>query len=152
MMGSKIVLQIKSVSRLPCEQHSLQVIAYPFYYTTHHYQWEWRNIIVIDARSLTVGYQCKVHPPELIPAGWVLSFQPKSPLVARLPSPVQGALPPMQHLQQEYYMHEVIVVWSCELLQQLSNVMIAGESSAPPPAGDWTAPSRLGTINQEISL
>lgn len=49
-------------------------------------------------------------------------------------------------------MYEVIVVWSCELLQQLSNVMIAGESRAPPPAADWTAHSRLGTINQEISL
>lgn len=49
-------------------------------------------------------------------------------------------------------MYEVIVVWSCELLQQLSNVMIAGESCAPPPAADWTAHSCLGTINQEISL
>lgn len=49
-------------------------------------------------------------------------------------------------------MYEVIVVWSCEPLQQLSNVMIAGESSAPPPSADWTARSRLGTINQEIIL
>lgn len=48
-------------------------------------------------------------------------------------------------------MYEVIVVWSCDLLQQLSNVMIAGESSAQPPAADWTAGSRLGTINQGIS-
>lgn len=71
----------------------------------------------------------------------------ESPHVAHLPSPVQGALSPMQHLQQEYYMYEVIVVWSCELLQQLSNVMIAGESSAQPPAADWTAHSHLGTIN-----
>ena len=49
----------------------------------------------------------------------------------------EWALSPMQHLQQEYYMYEVIVVWSCELLQQLSNVMIAGESSATLPPCSW---------------
>lgn len=48
-------------------------------------------------------------------------------------------------------MYEVIVVWSCELLQQLSNVMIAGESSAQPPAADWMAHSRQGTISEGIS-
>lgn len=94
-------------------------------------------------------YQCEVHPSQIIP---VLSFQLRALLAARLPIPVQRAESLMQHLQQEYYMYEVIVVWSCELLQQLSNVMIAGESCAPPPAADWTAHSCLGTINQEISL
>lgn len=46
-------------------------------------------------------------------------------------------------------MYEVIVVWSCELLQQLSNVMIAGESWPPPPAAHWIAHGCLGTITQD---
>lgn len=49
-------------------------------------------------------------------------------------------------------MHEVIVVWSRELLQQLSDVMIAGESLTPPPGADWTRHSLLGLINQDINL
>lgn len=51
--------------------------------------------------------------------------------------------------QQEYYMYEVIVVWSCELLQQLSNVMIAGESSVPAPCSSLDSSQVLGTIHQE---
>ncbi|CAB1443885.1 unnamed protein product [Pleuronectes platessa] len=50
---------------------------------------------------------------------------------------------PVQHLQQEYYMYEVIVVWSCELLQQLSNVKITGESSTTPPGGVYFIQSPL---------
>lgn len=49
-------------------------------------------------------------------------------------------------------MYEVIVVWSCELLQQLSNVMIAGESSAPAPRSSLDSSQVLGTIHQDISL
>lgn len=48
-------------------------------------------------------------------------------------------------------MYEVIVVWSREPLQQLSNVMTAGESWGQPPAADWPARCRLGTINQGTS-
>lgn len=112
---------------------------------THH---NGSNITVINV-GLIAGYQGNAHPPEIIPAGRVLSFHLKAPFLL---AQCRERASPMQHLQQEYYMYEVIVVWSCELLQQLSNVMIAGESSAPPPAADWTAHSRPGTINQEISL